>query len=165
VLVDAYVKAGRQAEAFKLIHQLVSDARKTWPKDSPQLGTALAVSGTALVELGSFGDAEPLLRESLAIRDKIQQDVWTTFNSKCLLGGALLGQKKYALAEPLLIAGYEGMKERESKIPPGGKVRLTESLGRLVQLYEATGKAEAAAKWRKELEARKMADRPPQKKP
>ena len=30
-----------------------------------------------------------------------------------------------------------------------------EAVGRLVQLYEATGKKEAAAKWRKELEARK----------
>ena len=48
-----------------------------------------------------------------------------------MLGGALLGQKKYAEAEPLLLAGYEGMKQREAKIPPEGKVRLTEALERL----------------------------------
>ncbi len=35
-----------------------------------------------------------------------------------LLGGALLGQGRYAEAEPLVIGGYEGMKAREAKIPP-----------------------------------------------
>src|SRR5262249_21360682 len=36
--------------------------------------------------------------------------------SKAQLGAALLGQKKYADAEPLLLAGYEGMKQREKTI-------------------------------------------------
>jgi hypothetical protein len=34
-----------------------------------------------------------------------------------------------------------------------GQPRLTEALERLVQLYEATGQAEQAARWRKELAA------------
>ena len=42
---------------------------------------------------------------------------WTTFNTKSLLGASLLGQKKYAEAEPLLVAGYSGLKQREAKIP------------------------------------------------
>ena len=33
-----------------------------------------------------------------------------------LLGGALLGQGRYAEAEPLVVAGYEGMKAREARI-------------------------------------------------
>ncbi len=32
------------------------------------------------------------------------------------------------------------MKRREVTIPPPGKIRLTEAIERLVQLYEATGK-------------------------
>ena len=56
-----------------------------------------------------------------------------------MLGAALLGQKKYSEAEPLLLAGYQGMKEREAKIPAPYKIRLVEALERLVQLYEATG--------------------------
>jgi eukaryotic-like serine/threonine-protein kinase len=74
------------------------------------------------------------LRECLAIREKTQPDVWSTFNTKSMLGEALLGQKKYADAEPLLLAGYEGIKKREAKIPAQGKIRLTEALERLVQL-------------------------------
>jgi len=67
-----------------------------------------------------------------------------------MLGGALLGQKKYAEAEPLLVEGYEGMKQRETQIPPPGKVRLPEAADRLVELYVALGKSEESAKWRAE---------------
>ncbi len=54
-------------------------------------------------------------------------------------------------------AGYEGIKQREAKIPPPGKVRLTEALERLIQVSEAMDKKDEAAKWRKELEAWKEA--------
>ncbi len=63
----------------------------------------------------------------------------------------LLGQKKYAEAEPLLVQGYEGMKAREAKIPPQSKKRLTEAAERIVQLYDAWGKPDQAAEWRKRL--------------
>ena len=46
------------------------------------------------------------------------------------------------------------MKKHEATIPTQGKVRLTDALERLVQLYEATGKKDEAAKWRKELDWR-----------
>ena len=54
--------------------------------------------------------------------------------------------RKSAEAEPLLLVGYDGMKKREATIPTTGKVRLTDALERLVQLYEATGKKDEAAR-------------------
>jgi len=33
-----------------------------------------------------------------------------------MLGGSLLGQKRYAEAEPLLLSGYEGMKQRQRSL-------------------------------------------------
>ena len=42
---------------------------------------------------------------------------WETFHTQSLLGAALLGQEKYTDAEPLLLAGYDGLTEREAKIP------------------------------------------------
>jgi hypothetical protein len=78
-----------------------------------------------------------------------------------MLGEALLGQKKYADAEPLLKEGYAGLKQRQDKIPEEfRKVRLTDALQRLVQLYEATDNKDDAAKWRKELEM--LTDKPKQ---
>jgi hypothetical protein len=106
-----------------------------------------------------FAEAEPLLREALIIREKTQPDDWTTFNSQSLLGGALLGQKKYADAEPLLLKGYEGMKAHEKSIPPQGIIRLPEALERLVQLYTYWHAAEPdqgfdakAAEWKTKLD-------------
>jgi hypothetical protein len=69
-----------------------------------------------------------------------------------MLGDSLLAQKKYGDAEPLLLAGYEGMSQREAKIPAQGKVCLTEAVERLVQFYEATGNQEQADAWRRKLE-------------
>jgi serine/threonine protein kinase/tetratricopeptide (TPR) repeat protein len=89
-----------------------------------------------------------LVRRCLAVREKKEPDVWTTFNTQSLLGGALLGQKKYADAEPLLVKGYEGMKAREKTIPPVGSTRLPEALDRLIELYTATDKPEEAKKYR-----------------
>ena len=70
----------------------------------------------------------------------------------------MLGQKKYAEAEPLLLAGYRGMQEREAKIPAASKIRLTEALQRLVQRYEETGKTEEAAMWQAQLDKRQAAE-------
>jgi tetratricopeptide (TPR) repeat protein len=163
-LVNAYAKAGRSAEAAKLAREIVADARKTAPNGSPQLAEALDQSAEALLQLKSYAEAEPLLRECLTIGEKTQPDVWNTFKARSMLGDALLGQKKYAEAEPLLVAGYEGMKRREATTAPQARDYQTEALERLVQLYEATGKPEEAARWRKELEARKAAGKPAEKK-
>ena len=147
---------GRPNRRPALAKELLADAAHgSCPRKAPSLPGSWHRSALLLLQAKAFTEAEPLLRECLAIREKTQPDEWTTFTTKSMLGGALLGQKKYAEAEPLLLAGYEGMKQREAKIPPPGKVRLTEALERLVQLYEALEKKDEAAKWRKELEARK----------
>jgi hypothetical protein len=100
---------------------------------------------------GKFSEAEAAARESLAIREKTRRDDWVTFSTRSLLGGSLLGQKKYAEAEPLLVSGYEGMNARIQKIPPAGKPRLDEAVRRLVQFYEETGRPDKAAEWKLRL--------------
>ena len=74
------------------------------------------------------------------------------FNTKSMLGGAMAGQKKFQEAEPLLVEGYSGMKDREAKIPPAAKTRLPEAIRRLVDLYTAWEKPDEAEKWKKILE-------------
>jgi tetratricopeptide (TPR) repeat protein len=155
-LLDAYARAGEHAKLAKLaklLQEEVSAARKALPKDSPELGGLLAQLGLARLQQKQWAEAEPPLRESLAIRAKAQPDAWTTFNVKSLLGGALLGQKQYAEGEPLLLAGYAGMKQREKSIPLQAKVRLAAAVERLVQLYEALGQQDEVARWTKEREA------------
>src|SRR5262249_48847537 len=63
------------------------------------------------------------------------------------LGGALLGRKDCAEAGPLLLAGYEGMKQREAAIPEQAKARLPEALDRLIESYTATNKPDEVTRW------------------
>ena len=125
---------------------------KLYQSNTPYRDHGLLAEHTlALLEQGKFAAAEPLARECLALREIMIPDDWRTFNARSMLGGSLLGQKKYAEAEPLLLSGYEGLKQREDKIPAAGNMRPREALQRLVQLYEETGRPELAAQWKKLL--------------
>ena len=73
---------------------------------------------------------------------------------------ALSGRQKYADAEPLLVRGYLGISE-SAKAPgqknhdPANRAAPHRCAERLVQLYDAWGKPDEAAKRRKELEEAK----------
>ena len=69
-----------------------------------------------------------------------------------LLGDSLLGPKKYSEGESMLLAGYEGMIQREKYIPMESKVRLNEAVQRLVRLHDSQGQPDKAREWRKKLE-------------
>jgi tetratricopeptide (TPR) repeat protein len=149
-LLDGYAKAGKAAEAAALARAEVAEARRVLPNGGPPLADVLAHVGRLLLDARAWADAEPILRECLAVREKAQPDAPATFDAKSLLGGALLGQGKYADAEPLLLAGYEGMKRHEKGAPPQGRGRLPEAADRLVELYAAWGKPDEVARWRTE---------------
>jgi tetratricopeptide (TPR) repeat protein len=150
--IDALTADRQYARALQAGKELLAVQRRQFGSNNPGVAVTLTVLGRTLVADKQPLDAEAALRESLAIRTRNEPDAWTTFNTQSMLGAALLGQKKYADAEPLLVRGYEGMRQRQAKISPRSKVRLTEALERLVQLYEVTGTKDQAAKWRHELE-------------
>jgi tetratricopeptide (TPR) repeat protein len=137
-----------QAEAWR--RKWLAVVKERSGADSPPYAGELAALGLNLLRQKKWADAEAALRECLALRDKQQPDAWTTFNAQSLLGGALLGRKQYADAEPLLLKGYDGMKQREKTIPPPGRIRIPEALDRLIELSTATNKPDDAKKWQAE---------------
>jgi tetratricopeptide (TPR) repeat protein len=97
-------------------------------------------------------EAESPARRALGIRMERHPDHWTRFDGMSLLGSALAGQKKFAEAEPLLVEGYEGIKERQERIPFLWRTRRpAQALARVVELYKAWGKPAEAEKWSGEL--------------
>jgi serine/threonine protein kinase/tetratricopeptide (TPR) repeat protein len=149
-LLGGYIEADKTIQAAALAKELVADARRALPPNSAQLAAKLAQITFHLLKIKAYADAEPVLQECLTIRIKTQPDDWTTFNTQSLLGGALLGQQKYAAAESLLLAGYEGMKKREKTIPLDSQARLAEAADRLVAMYTATKKSDELKKWQAE---------------
>ena len=117
----------------------------------PGVSLMLGMLGTSLFRQGKHAEAEPYLRECLAIREANIPDEWTTFNTRSVLGASLLGQKKCLEAKPLLLAGYEGMKLRGSKSTANQKLRLAEAGDRVIRLYESLGEREEVVKWQSRL--------------
>jgi tetratricopeptide (TPR) repeat protein len=153
-LVSAYAHAGMSEEGVALAKVVVAEARTVFPADSAARANALAQCGLALLQLKAWGQAEPVLREALAIREKAQPKAWTTNNARSLLGEALAGQKKYAEAERLLVQGFEKLKKGKDQIPETFRaVRLTEAADRLIRFYETLQKKDEATRWRKERDA------------
>jgi len=151
-LGKAYSAAGRGVEAAEVLEPFVAEQRKRYPANSPGFGDLLAQVASDLLQCRQYAAAEGILRECLAIREKQEPDDWRTFNTQSMLGAALLGQKKYADAEPLLLKGYEGMKQREKTIPkvPQTATRIPEALDRLVAFYTAANKPDEVKKWQAE---------------
>ncbi len=151
-IAAGYELAGRYAAAEPLHRNHLAVTERTTGKDSPATGSALAQLGLNLLQQEKWGDAEAALRPCLAIRQKLAADDWLTFSTMSMLGGALLGQKKYADAQPLLVDGVAGLEARAKQIPATGRVRYREAIERMVKLYQATNHPELAAEWSQKLQ-------------
>jgi serine/threonine protein kinase/tetratricopeptide (TPR) repeat protein len=152
-LALTYIRAGQLDKAAAVCRASLEEARQLG-KDHPRTARALGDLGKILLDQKKTADAEPLLRECLAIRVKIAPEDWSTFLTRSALGSALAGQKKYAAAEPLLLSGYLGLRERATRIPVAVRsITLDLARYRIVQLYEVWGKPDKAAKWRGQRKA------------
>src|SRR5262249_34398582 len=112
-------ESGRLNEAEPIISEAVALRRKLLGNDNLPVAASLATLVNILERQGRFTEAEPLCRECLLIREARIPGNWRVFNTRSMLGGCLMGQKRYADAEPLLLSGYEGMRQHEAS-----KVRL-----------------------------------------
>jgi hypothetical protein len=109
---------------------------------------------------GKFASSEALAREAVERDREKQPEDWQRFFAESLLGASLAGQKKYAEAEPLLLAGYQGMNARKDKIAVPDNYHLERAGEWLAQLYQAWGKPQKAAEWRQQLQQTKIAAAP-----
>ena len=159
----ALLKKANAAHGTHLLEQLAA-ARKAPTQSGAELAYLLARLARIHSEQEQWTEAEPFLRDCLALREKHTPSSWTTFNTYSSLGGLLLGQKKYAEAESLLLKGYRGMKEREATIPLIGKDRIPEALDRLIELYTVLDKPEELKRWQVERAKKSVTPLPAEKK-
>jgi serine/threonine protein kinase/tetratricopeptide (TPR) repeat protein len=149
-LAGAYLDAGRRTDAIVLFEEALSRRRTKLGSSHPN--TLQSMTGLARACLSTKpAQAETLLRECLAIREKEEPADWNTPYTRSLLGAALLAQQNYLQAEPLLLGGYHDMKALETKFQAQLKRRLPEAGARIVEFYEAWGKREKAEVWRDKL--------------
>jgi eukaryotic-like serine/threonine-protein kinase len=161
LLARVYLAQGRRGDADPLLRGLREQAPLLQERPFPIAIWTIGDVGDALLGQRDFVEAESFLRLYLDLAGKKLPDGWRRSARVSALGACQLGQKKYAEAEPLLLKGYEGLRQHEERIPASfRRTRLTEALERLVQLYDEWAKPDEAAKWRKELEAAKAPPKP-----
>jgi eukaryotic-like serine/threonine-protein kinase len=155
-LWDLYRGWGKSEDAIHWRDAWIQEARDriaVLPPESPDRAQAIYQMGVRLLDRQEFIEAEVSFRECLSIRERVRAGTWLPHFDRCCLGAALLGQKRYAAAEPLLLSGYQGMTEYERSIPADQKYQVRRCLDWLVALYDAWDKPTDAAKWRAALEA------------
>ncbi len=146
-LLDCRLQAGKIEEALELLPVLVDDARKSNPADSTKLAKPLATMGAILLRSDRMIEAEPLLRESVNIRQKLAPDDWGTFDITGMLGESLLKQEQYDAAEPFLVAAIEGMQLHLADGPKNAAGRCDTLIDQLVESLKSQNRPEDASKW------------------
>ncbi len=148
-LASTYRAQRKYAQVEQLYSQLLESRRRA--PDSGHASTFLSAAQLVVAYhlQGKFVAAEPLVREYLDSLRKSRPEAWERFLAESLLGANLAGQKKYAEAEPLLVEGYRGMDARKGKMVRAERHFLNEAKQWTIKLYEAWGKPEKLAEWRR----------------
>jgi serine/threonine protein kinase/tetratricopeptide (TPR) repeat protein len=137
-------------EAEDLYRQAVPLLRAADPIDQSVLSDALLGYGSVLVINGRATQAEPVLREALAIRESIERPGhWSIAQARCALGESLLARGDVEGAAPILEEAADII-DAARQAPPDAKRRALEALSRL---YALQGKPEQARQLQEKLSA------------
>jgi len=144
-LAAALKGAGRYEEAEPLYLEAIEFRRQVLGEDHPYAIDSLRGLGLLRAEQGRYEEAEKLLTESLERRRRVQgHEHVQTIHNMVRLGWVYTEQQRYGEAEELLI---EAFKLSHRVLGPLDQITI-ESIGKIVDLYEAWDKPEKAKEWR-----------------
>src|SRR5262249_46320300 len=117
-----------------------------------RIALRLKMLGECRVLLKKYAEAQGPLQDSLAIYLKKQPKDILRHMTAILLGAALLGQKKYADAEPLLLHGAKELVAQAANLSPANRQLALAVVQRIAELYETAQQPEQAEGWRQRLQ-------------
>ena len=153
VLSQEFARLNQQqkfAEAEEVARNKLALVRAHDGPESKGVSDELLILANLLIRVGKFAEAEAIAWECLALREKLfLADDWKLSDTRVTLAQALLGQKRNADAEPLLVSAYDGLAKNAAgyPVPPVSVNRRKTTADALVRLYESTNQPEKAAEW------------------
>ena len=112
-----YCDAGRFAEAVALLEEVHEKSR-----EQPELAWVGNALLTAYAGAGKKAEAVALATQQVRVaRERLPADSLELAVALAPPGQALMEVEEYADAEPLLLANYEGLAQKEAQIPPEEK--------------------------------------------
>jgi non-specific serine/threonine protein kinase/serine/threonine-protein kinase len=153
---------GKYAEAEEAYKTILAWQRRL--PNGTEIGLLPRALGWTLLHDQKYAEAEASLREAcigLANPKNGFSDNQLRYACESELGASLVGQKKYAEAQPLLLNGYEGLVRTQrlrelmyaARIEP--RMTAVEAAAWIARMYEEWGKPQQAAEWRQRAETRR----------
>jgi serine/threonine protein kinase len=147
-LAEVYQKLGKLDQANRVMRKVIHRLGKRDIRRLLHSAYYRVHLAQNLLKQRKPGEAESVLRESLAIYEKQEAGNPWRFVGLSLLGEALMDQQRYAAAEALLLQGYEGLRAHDASGQAEWKPRRADALRRVVRFYEVTRQPEKARRWR-----------------
>jgi eukaryotic-like serine/threonine-protein kinase len=137
--------AGELERAERLLLEALEQIRKRGTPRRLLAARANARTRLALNMLMEkrYAEAESLAREALKYYEKELPDNPQRFCCMSLLGGVLLAQQRYAESEPLILQGYQGLKQRQATRYIE-KFQLDDARRRVMRFYEESNQSQKA---------------------
>jgi hypothetical protein len=151
VLGVLYLAEDKSVAAEPLLAEALEARRRLLGPRHPDTLTAMTELSELRITEGRYAEAESLLRDCRDIQKQTMPDDFRRFRTESLLGASLARQQRYAEAEPLLISGYEGMKQHQAAAIIRLRAKVSQGLRDLIALYTAWGKPEKVAEFQKQL--------------
>jgi serine/threonine-protein kinase len=138
------LRKGDYDAAINTCREILTFRNKTLSDKHPIVAAAVQIIGKSYVEKGDFTQGEQLLRESLGLREKaLPPGNWLIACSQSLLGNCLTKLGHFKEAESLLLTSYSTLKKTVGE----KHERTVEAKQWLVDLYQAWGKPDLAARY------------------
>ncbi len=141
-LAQLYEDEHEYAKAEPLYEQILVIRIRRFGRDKPITAKTLEALGRLRLDQKRYDEAAGSLTEASAVLEKSQPQGIDRYETQSLLGAALVGQGKYAEAEPLLLSAYDQLQKLsvafERPIPSGGE--------RIIELYDRWQKPEKAGR-------------------
>ncbi len=153
-LAQIYERQGKLAQAESLLRTALDASRRSLGEHHRETTTVMVSLGGNLLQQHRYREAQAILDSAVQLGRDAHRNDWRFFYGQSLLGAALAAQHQYADAEPLLIAGYKGMKELASAIPADDRNKLAEAGSRIVSLYASWAKPSQQKQWQTEIAVR-----------
>ncbi len=148
-LASTYSDDGQQPAAIELFNRVLELRRRTLGDKHPDTLDTDRLLAHSHLRAGDPATAERILRATLPLHEQTHPEAWPTALVRSQLGLALTRLGRFAEAEPLLRAGYDGLKQDEQHIPPLFRQKtFTEAAEYFVEYYTTAGRPDEAASWR-----------------
>ena len=124
-------KASRVEESMPYCVEAAELAGQHLGADHPFRQTSLSICGMGYLALGEYEQAKDAMQDCFDSRSKTMPDHWLRFHTMSVLGETYFRCGEVDKADQLLNDAYQGMREREDKLPPQGKAYYWQAKDRL----------------------------------